>query len=105
MAFGVVNEGTIGVQDGGMAPSAVQGVDLASEALEVAGAVGDIADALLECRTEVFHFHHSSGLATADTAVPATLPLEMGAATGGRHGGVDQADAVWIEVSVPEGKG
>lgn len=110
MAFEVVKEGTAGVQNGGTAPSAVQGVDLASEAPEVAGsgtagAVGGIADAFPERRTEVFHFRHSSGLATADTAVLATLQLGMGAATGGRHDAVDQADAVRFEVSVPEGKG
>lgn len=106
MAFGVVKEGTVGVQDGGMAPSAVQGVDLASEIPEVAGsgtagAVGGIVDALLEWHTEVFHFRHSSGLATAGTAVLATLPLGIG----GRHGRVDQADAVYFEVSVPEERG
>jgi hypothetical protein len=110
VAFGVVEEGTAGVQNGYTAPSAaVRGEDRANGApvvagAEIAGAAGGIVDALLEVRTEAFHFHHSSGLAMADTAALAILPLGMGVARGGRHGDVDRAEAECFEVSVPEEK-
>ena len=104
MAFVAVKEGMVGVQHGGIEVSAaVQSANLVSEVLQaaevgIAGAVGDIADALLEDHTEALHFQHSFGPATVDTAVLACLLLKMG----DRNDDVDQTETVRSEVSVPE---